>query len=126
MNREKRIPAGFALLLALLAVLLVCNLLSGSTRIPLPEALQALFHPHGAGANASVLWSIRMPRLLSAAILGGALAVSGFLLQTFFLNPIAGPYVLGVSSGAKLTVALAMILCLSRGAGWACSLSAAS
>ena len=86
MNREKRIPAGFALLLALLAVLLVCNLLSGSTRIPLPEALQALFHPHGAGANASVLWSIRMPRLLSAAILGGALAVSGFLLQTFFLN----------------------------------------
>ena len=116
MNREKRIPAGFALLLALLAVLLVCNLLSGSTRIPLPEALQALFHPHGAGANASVLWSIRMPRLLSAAILGGALAVSGFLLQTFFLNPIAGPYVLGVSSGAKLTVALAMILCLSRGA----------
>ena len=116
MNREKRIPAGFALLLALLAVLLVCNLLSGSTRIPLPEALQALFHPHGAGANASVLWSIRMPRLLSAAILGGALAVSGFLLQTFFLNPIAGPYVLGVSSGAKLTVALAMILFLSRGA----------
>ena len=116
MNREKRIPAGFVLLLALLAVLLVCNLLSGSTRIPLPEALQALFHPHGAGAPSSVLWSIRMPRLLSAAILGGALAVSGFLLQTFFLNPIAGPYVLGVSSGAKLTVALAMILFLSRGA----------
>ncbi len=116
MKREKRIPAGFALLLALLAALLVCNLLSGSTHIPLPEALQALFHPHGAGASTEILWSIRMPRLLSAAILGGALAVSGFLLQTFFLNPIAGPYVLGVSSGAKLTVALAMILCLSRGA----------
>ncbi len=115
MNREKRIPAGFALLLGLLALLLVCNLLAGSTRIPLDEALRALFSPRSADTSASVLWSIRMPRLLSAAILGGALAVSGFLLQTFFLNPIAGPYVLGVSSGAKLTVALAMIFCLSRG-----------
>ena len=47
-----------------------------------------------------------------AAILGGALSVSGFLLQTFFSNPIAGPYVLGISSGAKMAVALTMIVFL--------------
>ena len=56
-----------------------------------------------------------MPRLLSAALLGGALSVSGFLLQTFFGNPIAGPFVLGISSSAKLAVALIMIYCLGQG-----------
>ena len=65
--------------------------------------------------SSRVIWSIRIPRLLAAALLGGALSVSGFLLQTFFANPIAGPFVLGVSSGAKLTVALTMIFCLGRG-----------
>lgn len=63
----------------------------------------------------TVILSIRLPRILSALLLGGALALSGFLLQTFFGNPIAGPYVLGISSGAKLTVALAMVFSLSSG-----------
>lgn len=54
-------------------------------------------------------------RILAAVMLGGALSISGFLLQTFFGNPIAGPYVLGISSGAKLMVALAMIYLLGRG-----------
>lgn len=49
-----------------------------------------------------------------AAILGGALSLSGFLLQTFFENPIAGPFVLGISSGAKMVVALTMIFYLER------------
>lgn len=56
-----------------------------------------------------------LPRILSAVILGGALSVSGFLLQTFFANPIAGPFVLGISSGAKLVVSLVMIVLLGRG-----------
>ena len=51
-----------------------------------------------------------MPRMLLAAILGGALSVSGFLLQTFFRNPIAGPFVLGISSGAKMVVGMTLIL----------------
>ena len=63
-----------------------------------------------------IIWTIRMPRLIAAAVLGGALAVAGFLLQTFFSNPIAGPFVLGISSGAKLTVAIAMIVSLRMGA----------
>ena len=53
--------------------------------------------------------------MAAAIILGGALALSGFLLQTFFNNPIAGPFVLGISSGAKLAVALVMVFVLSRG-----------
>ena len=52
---------------------------------------------------------------ISPSRLGGALAVSGFLLQNFFANPIAGPYILGISSGAKLMVALLMVFSLSRG-----------
>ncbi|WP_090417247.1 FecCD family ABC transporter permease [Pseudobutyrivibrio sp. YE44] len=62
-----------------------------------------------------ILITIRMPRILAAIILGGALAVSGFLLQIFFGNPIAGPYVLGISSGAKLFVALLMVFLLGKG-----------
>ncbi len=57
---------------------------------------------------------IRFPRALAAMILGGGLALSGYLLQTFFHNPIAGPFVLGISSGAKLIVALFMVWCLAN------------
>ena len=65
-------------------------------------------------AEHSVILQLRLPRALAAVILGGALALSGYLLQTYFHNPIAGPFILGISSGAKLTVALAMILFLSH------------
>ncbi len=104
----------FVLLVLLLAALSLCNLLTGSTRIPASDALTALFTPE-AGMVRSIVWEIRLPRLLAAALLGGALSVSGFLLQSFFANPIAGPFVLGISAGAKLTVALSMILAMSRG-----------
>ena len=63
----------------------------------------------------AIIWRLRAPRMLAAAILGGGLSLSGFLLQTFFANPIAGPFVLGISSGAKLAVSLIMIFLLSRG-----------
>ena len=52
----------------------------------------------------NILWKIRLSRLLGAALLGGALSIAGFLLQTFFKNPIAGPFVLGISSGSRLFV----------------------
>ena len=63
----------------------------------------------GASTQSKIIFSIRMPRMMLAAILGGALAVSGFLLQTFFRNPIAGPFVLGISSGAKLIVGITLV-----------------
>ena len=68
----------------------------------------------GDAISRTIFWRIRLPRVCLAMILGGALALSGFLLQTFFENPIAGPYILGISSGAKLTVTLSMLLTLSQ------------
>ena len=100
----------FAFLTALTAVLLVWNVSAGSVDFAPEEIWNALFHDH-----TGIIWGIRFPRVLAAAVLGGALSVSGFLLQTFFANPIAGPFVLGISSGAKLTVSLVMVFFLSRG-----------
>ena len=101
----------FAVLSALVAGLLVWNINAGSVDFTPEEVLSILLSPPDSG----IIWSIRMPRVLAAAILGGALSVSGFLLQTFFANPIAGPFVLGISSGAKLVVSLVMVVLLSRG-----------
>ena len=106
-----RYCACFALLGVLLAALLVWNINAGSVAFSPGEIFYTLLHPSGGG----IIWGIRLPRVLAAAVLGGALSVSGFLLQTFFANPIAGPFVLGISSGAKLAVSITMILLLSRG-----------
>ena len=113
--RRKRNMLCFALLLLLGLGLVLVNLLSGSTHLAAGEVLGTLFSADRTTLSARIVWGIRLPRLLAALVLGGALAVSGFLLQTFFANPIAGPFVLGISSGAKLTVALTMIFCLGRG-----------
>ena len=79
------------------------------------DALRILFSHDTASKYGKIIWDIRMPRILAAALLGGALSVSGFLLQTFFANPIAGPYILGISSGAKLVVACTMVFALTHG-----------
>ena len=118
-NRKRRYWAGFLGLGALLLLLLFFNVGVGSVSLPLLEIPSLLIR--GAGGDPAletaydILWKIRLPRLLAAAILGGALSVSGFLLQTFFANPIAGPFVLGISSGAKLTVAMTLIFFLGSG-----------
>ncbi|MDE7261738.1 MAG: iron ABC transporter permease [Oscillospiraceae bacterium] len=99
----------FAFLTVLVLALLVLNINTGSVAFTLGEIMRSI------GTAEGIIWGIRLPRVLAAAILGGALSVSGFLLQTFFANPIAGPFVLGISSGAKLTVSLVMVLFLNRG-----------
>lgn len=109
-TRYVRYGLSFAFLTALALALLVWNVSAGSVAFTAGEIMGALLHDHSG-----IIWGIRLPRVLAAAILGGALSVSGFLLQTFFANPIAGPFVLGISSGAKLTVSLVMIFLLSRG-----------
>lgn len=110
-----RVAIAFALLLIAVPLLLLINAAVGSVAIPPREALSLLFQRAGNDAHRNILWQIRLPRALMAALLGGALSLSGYLLQTFFGNPIAGPYVLGISSGAKLAVACAMVLLLGRG-----------
>ena len=113
-NKTLRIWGGFLLLLLLTIVFLIWNLFAGSVRLSASEILEIL-RGGAEGSQRSILLQIRLPRLVAALILGGALSVSGYLLQTFFHNPIASPFVLGISSGAKLTIAVTMIALLSRG-----------
>ena len=112
-RKSRRIALSFMMLLILLALLAVWNLNSGSLSLSWGEVGRILLDPQAE--NGAVIWKIRLPRLLAAALLGGALSVSGFLLQTFFDNPIASPFVLGISSGARLAVSLLLVGFLSRG-----------
>ncbi|MBR4442333.1 MAG: iron ABC transporter permease [Clostridia bacterium] len=103
----------FAALAFAFGTMLVLNVNTGSVSIAPDEIFRLILRGGSDGSMAgNVLWKIRLPRLLAAAVLGGALSVSGFLLQTFFRNPIAGPYVLGISSGAKLFVGMTMVFVL--------------
>ena len=114
-NRKKRYWTIAAALMVALFLLIGLNISLGSVSIPLQSTLRLLL---GRGVDETahdILWKIRLPRMFAGLILGGALALSGFLLQTFFNNPIAGPYVLGISSGAKLVVAIVMVCVLGRG-----------
>lgn len=136
-NREKikfgnigRFSFIMLLLSCLLVLALVLNVNIGSVSIAIQDVFQMIWSSirygianiftRGAYAEelnavinssteSQILFRIRIPRMLLAAILGGALSVSGYLLQVFFRNPIAGPFVLGISSGAKMVVGITLI-----------------
>lgn len=112
-NSRKFITIMAVMFILLVGLFFVC-LGWGSADITLKEIFVSLLNPGDVHLGRIVV-SIRLPRITAAILLGGALSVSGFLLQIFFGNPIAGPYVLGISSGAKLTVALVMVFMLSQG-----------
>ena len=112
-SNRTRLWLGFAGLVAALLGLIVWNVNAGSVSLS-PREIWNILLTRG-GDNVVIVWNIRLPRILAALLLGGALALSGFLLQTFFSNPIAGPFILGISSGAKLILSLVMIGFLSRG-----------
>ena len=114
-----RYGVAFLILLILLVIFLAMNVCIGTVNIPVAE-IPNILSGHGADETFSdIVMEIRFPRALAAAILGGALALSGYLLQTFFHNPIASPFTLGISSGAKLVVALIMVA--SLGYTWSVS-----
>ena len=104
----------FGLLLAAFAVITVLNINTGSVNLSVAEIADAIFRHEGSETAIDIIWKIRLPRVIMAALLGGALSLSGFMLQTFFENPIAGPFVLGISSGAKMVVALVMIFFMTK------------
>lgn len=100
----------FLALFLLFVFAVVWNINTGSVDITLSDIVNIIFTRDDTDiASYNIIWKIRLPRLLTAAILGGALSLSGFLLQTFFRNPIAGPFVLGISSGAKMFLAVVTI-----------------
>lgn len=110
-KRIIRYGAAFISLAVLFVIILIASINTGSVHISVMEIINILLKRTGEEAAAySIIWKIRLPRLLMAAVLGGALALSGYLMQTFFRNPIAGPYVLGISSGAKMVLAVVTII----------------
>ena len=113
MSRKTRCAVCYAALVILVLLLGIAGICFGSVSISAQEIAAAEIGGEKSPASDIILIS-RLPRVIAAVVLGGALAVSGYLLQTFFANPIAGPFVLGISSGAKLVVALTMIVFLGN------------
>ena len=104
---DQRILVGFALLIALIAILSYLTLFSGAVGLSWSD----LSFKGGQydSVEARIFWQIRVPRLVAAVLSGISLAVAGLSLQTLFRNPLAGPFVLGISSGASLGVALSLL-----------------
>lgn len=113
-HKRNRYAAAFLMLIVLVVVFLAVNVCIGSVNISFAEIVSILTGKEADATFADIVLQIRFPRALAAAILGGGLALSGYLLQTFFHNPIAGPFILGISSGAKLMVSLVMVLLLGH------------
>lgn len=111
-KRKRRYFITFLILIACVLVCLVLNICIGTVQISLAEAWYAI--ADRTNRLGRIIMDIRMPRTFAAMILGGALALAGYLLQTFFHNPIAGPFVLGISSGAKMVVALVMVFLMGN------------
>lgn len=93
---------------------LILNICIGSIKISLSDIVRTLSGREEEETILRILYDIRLPRAVAVLILGGALALAGYLLQMFFHNPIAGPFVLGISSGAKMAVALVMVFFMGR------------
>ena len=108
-SRKVRRCAVYLMLVLLIIIAFFMNLGIGNVNIPVREIWNIIIGNSQGDVNSTIIMDIRLPRVLMAFILGGGLAVSGFLLQTYFSNPIAGPYILGISSGAKMMVAIVLI-----------------
>ena len=105
----------FAILGFATVFLMVLNVGIGSVSFSPAQVWQALTNPADASTMTTIIWKIRIPRAI-AAVLGGAyLAASGLLLQVYFRNPIVGPFILGISSGATVMVSIVMLTTLTVG-----------
>jgi iron complex transport system permease protein len=116
MSRKHFIWIGFAvLLLILVAAASLWSLLAGEMKIPL-ASLPTIFE-NKSGMEYAILSNIRIPRLLLAFSIGGALSITGAILQGIYHNPLVEPYTLGISGGAALAVALVIVLGLNMSLG---------
>lgn len=110
MNNQKRHTILFSLLFAGLLVLFIVNISLGSITIPFKDVFTSLT---GGQASKStweyIIINYRLPKAITAILVGMGLSISGLLMQTLFRNPLAGPYVLGLSSGASLGVAFVIL-----------------
>ncbi|WP_299006921.1 iron ABC transporter permease [uncultured Tenacibaculum sp.] len=110
MNVSKTYTTHFTLLFVLLVILFITNISLGSVSIPIKEIFNLL--SGGVASKSSwetIIISYRLPKAITAILVGSGLSISGLLMQTLFRNPLAGPFVLGISSGASLGVALLIL-----------------
>lgn len=98
----------FILLLSALLILFILDIFLGSVSLKPSEVIRALFDS-GPYENELIILDFRLPKALTALIVGAALSISGLQMQTVFRNPMAGPYILGISSGASLGVAIVIL-----------------
>lgn len=113
-NRKRRYIAAFIILCVGVFVFFILNVCIGSVKITCSDIVRTFAGQADNEKVTRILLDIRLPRAAAVVILGGALALAGYLLQAFFHNPIAGPFVLGISSGAKMAVALVMVFLMGR------------
>jgi iron complex transport system permease protein len=85
----------------------------GSVYFSPSQIWQAVFHPDVAATTGDIIWKIRIPRAIAGVSGGAYLAVSGLLLQVYFRNPVVGPFILGISSGATVMVSIVMLTTLT-------------
>ena len=110
MKITKPYRISFGLLLLALALSWLLNISSGSVNIPFAELWSILFGGHAeVDSWRYIIWEYRIPKALTSILVGGGLSLSGLLMQTLFRNPLAGPFVLGISSGASLGAALLLM-----------------
>lgn len=100
--------AGIALVL-LIPAAAGASLLVGGTPLTIAQIAGALAHPHRTGALNVIVWQLRLPRVCIAATVGASLALCGAMLQGMLRNPLADPYLTGVSAGAAAAIAVAML-----------------
>ena len=99
------------LLILCVVVLFIANILCGSVKIPVGDVLSILFGNESLYPSWSyIIWESRFPQALTAMLTGAALSTSGLMLQTSFNNPLAGPDILGINSGAGLGAAIVLLL----------------
>lgn len=109
MNHLKRHSILFISLGLLTLAALLADLMFGSVSFTWEDLGQVLSGSQETENLAFILWKIRLPKALTGILVGAGLSVSGLMMQTLFRNPLAGPYVLGISSGASLGVAILMM-----------------
>jgi iron complex transport system permease protein len=108
-SKMRRLEVAIPLILGILCFFFLLDLMLGSVNIP-PDALISIITGGTVKETwMNIFWDWRIPKAITALFAGGALSLSGLLMQTYFRNPLADPYILGISSGASLGVALIMM-----------------
>jgi iron complex transport system permease protein len=108
-NPKNKFQKPFFILGVGMVSLLIIDIWIGSISIPFSEVLSALISSENDSTYSAIIWQFRLPKAVTCVLAGGALSVCGLLMQTLFRNPLAGPDVLGLSSGASLMVAIVLL-----------------